>query len=358
MLVAVARAAIGGSILDADQVVLDAADWEMLAGEAEASRLAPLVHASLEPHRGSVPESAMRQIDALALRHHVWHRARTAALVEILRTLERMSIDALVFKGGALAWTIYPSPALRPMSDVDILVPDAAATAAQGALVGLGFRAERTARRFGKNAHHLPIATRQTNGLPISVEIHRSAISRDTCASISMATLTEPPGTFMLDGEPARTLGHLDTLRQLTHHLVEPSWDGRVRLLGLVDLLRYAAIFHDRIDWERLHAEHPWVVNALACVHLVTPLPPALARFAPPAGAAALAGTGEIIRPLRAVLTPRQPVTAMVRELLDPPAWWLHAYYGIPPDAPLAGARLVRHPWRVVRWLGLRLAGA
>ena len=193
------------------------------------------------------------------------------------------------------------------MSDVDLLVPPAAARAAQLLLRRLRFEAPLGGRRFGRNAHHLPIASRSQNGVTISVEIHRDALPRDTLSSISMTNLTEAARPFDLNGTRAFALGHVDTLRHLTQHLLEPSWNGRLRLIGLVDLLRYALTFNESIDWHRLETSYPFVINALRCLHYVIPLPAALDRYSPTPGAPAPARVGEAIRPLRAILA-GQPV--------------------------------------------------
>ena len=353
----VAGAAIERSALDRSAIALDAIGWATLATDAEGHGLAPFAHLCLQPHRQAVPEVTMQQLEALALRHRITHRERASALTEILHGFERDAIDAVVLKGAALAWSIYESPALRPMGDIDIMVPSAAASAAQRMLRRLGFDAAETPqRRFGRNAHHLPIASRSQNGILISVEIHRDALSRDALSSISMSNLTESLRSFDMNGIHARALGDIDMLRHLTHHLLEPSWSGRLRLIGLVDLLRYAVTFHDRVDWPRLEAGYPFVVNALRCLHHVIPLPGTFARFAPPADSPVPARVGETIRPLRAMLAGGHATSAL-RELFNPPDWWLHAYYGVPTERSLTGVRLGRHPWRVVRWLGLRAAG-
>jgi hypothetical protein len=104
-----------------------------------------------------------------------------------------------------------------------------------------------------------------------------------------------------------------------------------------------------------VEAEHPFVL-ALGCLHHVIPLPPALARFAPPPTAQAPAGNGEVIRTFRSALARRHPV-AIFRDVFNPPDWWLHAYYGVPIGQSLTAVRLGRHPWRVARWLGFRAAG-
>jgi hypothetical protein len=357
LLLRIARAAVEGLSIDLSAIPPDAVGWVTLASAAETHGLAPLAQVCLQPHRHAAPEATMQQLEALALRHRVWHRERTIALAEILPAFAAASIDAVVLKGAALAWSVYPSPALRPMGDLDLLVPRAAARAAQLSLQRLGFEAQAMVqRRFRSNAHHLPIASRSQNGVTISVEIHRDALSRDTLSSLSMSNLTEPLRPFEMNGTRALALGHVDALRHLTHHLLEPSWHGRLRLIGLVDLLRYASTFHDRIDWRRLETSHAFVLNALRCLHHVVPLPAALARFSAPAGSTAPARVGETIRPLRAILEGGHR-TAALGELFNPPDWWLHAYYGIPPERSLTLVRLGRHPWRVARWLGLRASG-
>ena len=357
LLLRVASAAVDGASIDPSATPIDGLEWATLAADAETNGLAPLAHVCLQSHRREVPEAVMQQLEALALRHRIWHRERTIAIAEILHAFDRASIDTLVLKGAALAWSIYASPALRPMGDIDIMVPGAAAHRAQLSLRQLGFEVEDgTHRRFGRNAHHLPIASRSQNGVAISIEIHRDALSRDTLSSISMSHLTESPRLFDMNGMQARTLGHIDTLRHLTHHLLEPSWNGRLRLVGIVDLFRYALTFHDGIDWQRLETSYAFVLNALRCLHHVIPLPAPLARFSPSPDSPAPARVGDMIRPLRGILADRRPIAA-VAELFDPGDWWLHAYYGVPPERSLTAVRFGRHPWRVARWFGLRVSG-
>jgi hypothetical protein len=332
-------------------------DWDRLPHDAEANHLSPLLETLLGSHDQAVPEPIGRQLRVLRLRHLAWHRARTAALLEILDTFERLAIDTVVLKGAALAWMIYPSPALRPMSDMDLLVPRAAAGAALEALRRLGFHADRAFRRFGRNAHHLPIASRVDAGLTINVEVHADALSRDTLSSIAFGTLTDPPQPFLLDGARRFTLGRIDMLRHLTHHLLEPTPDGAVRLIGVVDLLRYAKTFHDHIDWERVDRRFAMVTNTLRCLHGYVTLPSELMRLAPDPQSRRPAGVGQIMRPLRSIVAGGRPLASIFRELFDPPEWWMHAYYDVPPGQSLAHVRLVRHPWRVACWLGLRIVG-
>ena len=159
--------------------------WARLPHDAEANHLTPLLDSLLRRCGQQAPEPAAGTIRALMLRHAVWHRARTNALHEVLTELERQTIEALVLKGAALAWMIYGTPTLRPMADVDLMVPRPAAPLAQEALLRLGFRAERTPRRFGRYMHHLPVAARVDGGVTINCEIHVDALSLVRCRQSS-----------------------------------------------------------------------------------------------------------------------------------------------------------------------------
>ena len=54
-----------------------------------------------------------------------------AALDQALRALAARGIEVIVLKGAALAQTVYPSVALRPMGDLDVLVRPASVPAAR-----------------------------------------------------------------------------------------------------------------------------------------------------------------------------------------------------------------------------------
>jgi hypothetical protein len=353
-LIRVAQAAIRDEPIDSSSLALDAAAWEAFVDVADVHQLAPLARAGFAADPIGVPIAARHRLDVLVLRHRAWQRARVAMLAEILDALDRASIAPLVLKGAALAWMIYPSPDLRPMNDVDLLVPRAAASGAAGALAAIGFLPALASSRRSPASHHLPALTRP-GPLPINVELHVDAIDVDARSSITAETLTSPPQTFVMDGLMASTLGHRDMLRHLAHHVLQPSWDGRVRLLGIVDLYRYAAAYVTRADWPSMARDEPFVVNTLRCLHYVVPLPATLAHLAPPPAWPTPHRAGETLLPLRALSVQENRIEALRGLVFDPSAWWLHAYYGVPLDRPLGGVRLWRHPRRVAHWMRRRV---
>jgi hypothetical protein len=84
-------------------------------------RLLPLLGAALARH--GVDDPVLGRLDEARRTVADRNRALFAAGRRLLVTLGAAGIDTLVLKGGALALTRYADPSLRPMADVDVLVP-------------------------------------------------------------------------------------------------------------------------------------------------------------------------------------------------------------------------------------------
>ena len=98
--------------------------------QRKVRRLLPLTGFALgvgEPGEAATPIPAgdREALVAATRRAQAEHSARLAWLRDVLGVLAAAGIDALVLKGVALALTAYPAPELRPMVDVDLLVPGA-----------------------------------------------------------------------------------------------------------------------------------------------------------------------------------------------------------------------------------------
>ena len=328
--------------------------WNGLAAWAEIPRIDA---AALEYARtGLVAPSAResKHIAALAIRHADLSRAQAGALGEIVCALDAAGIGHLVLKGAFLAHVLYLRPDLRPMGDLDILVAPADAARAQTTLRQLGFDAPLTPSRSTQRFHHhLPIATRHFNGIPVSVEIHRDALSGDDSGTLRLDSLSHPPREITVAGLRLRGFGHVDMLVHLCAHALQPA--NRTRLIAVADFVGYAARYGTEIDWAFMHSKHPRVVNALALMHYVTPLPASLRTLQPPDEATPPAGVGWGITPLGTVAVRGRGVRRALRDLLYPSEWWMHAYYGVPPQRSLFPVRWGRHLWRIVYWTGRRV---
>ena len=74
------------------------------------------------PPSGQVPDPVAERLRDLYHREAIHSVARRELLRAALLRLSDASIPVIVLKGAALAALVYPSPALRPMGDIDLLV--------------------------------------------------------------------------------------------------------------------------------------------------------------------------------------------------------------------------------------------
>ncbi len=107
---------------------------------AEYHGVGPLVSRQLSLARSCdryVPESLYL---AQELKHGVAiELARKRELVRVLSSLAEPGVTALLLKGAALAYSIYPSPALRPRADTDLLIRSADRVVTARVLSKLGY---------------------------------------------------------------------------------------------------------------------------------------------------------------------------------------------------------------------------
>jgi len=139
-------------------------DWD---GDIEGGsfRMLPLVHANLS--RLGAKHPMMGRL-AGVYRYH-WCAAQTHLRhgADVLARLKAASVPVMLSKGLALAASIYPGPALRPMSDIDLLVSPSHALQALDLLAAAGWVEDQAAARqwqgrredmliltIGSNMHH------------------------------------------------------------------------------------------------------------------------------------------------------------------------------------------------------------
>jgi len=329
-----------------------------LAGEAEYHGIAPLI----EPMVGAlsrtapdaVPDDVRRAFVVMASRHRRAAIVREECIDRLLEAFADAGVPVILLKGAALAHLIYPGPELRPMADIDVLINPADAERAVAIARGLGYAfASRHVSRFAGRMHHLPVGATTRAGFRIALEIHLDTMSPDQSDGLTFATLTTAPQRFRRrSGPDGVALGHADMLRHLAHHAFEPA--RRVRLIHLYDLWRYQAMFGDEIDWLELASRSPRVAVVLRLASQVFAGPGAADRGS---GAEPVpAGLGLGMVPLSEIAAADIGPLSKLAAVFNPPAWWLHGFYGVPPERSLLLCRTVRHPARVARWLARRLA--
>ncbi len=195
--------------------------WHPVLALAAAEGLAPAVAFSLErQHVLDVPRPlaahlAGRFRDALA-RHVVMSRD----LAGLLRRFADERIPAIVLKGAFLAETVYPHPALRPLSDIDVLVRTEDRLRVDGALRDHGYRRGEDAHSWAFDVAY-DSATFYDGPGGARVDIHWRLLNDPRYAwdDRQAEAVWERAVAVTLGGEPALGLCPEDLVLSLAAHL-------------------------------------------------------------------------------------------------------------------------------------------
>jgi len=240
-----------------------------IAEEAEQHGLAPIVSHHLKKINTSIDDLEIKKLHIQFVRNRNRIRVLMKILEKILFEFSNKNIDVLVLKGGALCNLIYPDTALRPMSDLDLLVKETDAANASGILSDMGFTGKQMKRKHHL-LHALPEMSREIDGINVRVDLHRNVFTNLHPASLSLEDAARPLISFRVGSQPAFTLGYEEMLLHLCHHLITPGQV--IRLISVADIIGFVSRYADRINWKRLHERHCFVINTLRMLDLLVPL--------------------------------------------------------------------------------------
>jgi hypothetical protein len=172
------------------------------------------------------------------------NEARLRQLVQILDAFRAAGIPTLVLKGAALLASAYADLALRPMSDVDLLVPLERVADASRTLEALGWAsASRVTPLMTRTVHALQFT--QASRVPVDLHWH---VFEECCRAGDDDDLWAASVPVSIAGASARILAPADQVIQACVH--GEKW---VRIPGIrwvADAL--VVIRGGQVRWERL----------------------------------------------------------------------------------------------------------
>jgi len=189
---------------------MNPADWARLQAMAEMHRLQPWLHWNKANHPG-VPNDILHVWQAAHRRSAMTALVRQTELAECVQSLRADGFDPVALKGAYLAFHAYPEPALRPMRDLDLILPENQVIPAYDVLRSAGYDLAEALTvpiedclRFDK---HLPLML-APRGTP--VELHKR--------------LSQPDGRLDLDAphvDEAVLMDRAMTVDGLSYPVVE-----------------------------------------------------------------------------------------------------------------------------------------
>ncbi len=319
---------------------LSLVDWEIVLAELRAERLTPFVYAQLRrsPAWRDLPPAVQRALSEDFQTHSLRTFEMETELAGVLAALHADGVPVLLLKGAALGRSVYGSPAERPKSDVDLLIPAGDQARACQALVQRGYQAQRLlllARWQTRYRSQQRLVRPASAERWFVVELHWSLFELPYYIDLipmseiwQTATATaDLPGALLPD--PATLLLH-----SCAHLALHHSQD--MRLLWLLDVDRL--LRQDSLDWDAVLARAARWHLRLALRHVVQQTQARL-------------GT---------------PLSAAVQAALDTlaPAPVEQAMWGLGDDRPGRRWRRVRaswaamsgrQRWRYAGWLGVSM---
>jgi hypothetical protein len=234
---------------EAPPVPRESIDWAQVLTTAEAEALAPALGFAF---KAGPPEDMPPAVAARLHRHLVDATARhvllSAELGRLLKFFEREDIPVMPLKGPVLAETLYRHPALRPYTDLDLLIPRDAVVRVDDHLHRLGYKRFVDAHSFAFDiAYDRATLYETTSG--VRVDLHWGLLSdpRYSWNERDADGIWERALPIRVAGEEALGLCPEDLLLYLTAHLaVHHALAGVLWFYDLYLLLERGA---DTLDW-------------------------------------------------------------------------------------------------------------
>lgn len=231
------------------------ADLAAVVEAARHQRVAPLVLRSLTAAGVDVgPEGGAARREA-AFRRAQAAVGLPAVARHALVPLHAAGLTPLVHKGGALAGR-YAAPGLRPMDDVDLIVPPSRFAESVEVLEAAGWRRAAHNRSHWDSGYDLPFLHPATGGLP--VELHYDLARRtERTSRVDGALLWDERVEISICGTVAWGVPPELELLALATHAAKPFHVFN-RLIWAVDL---AVVAGADVDWDVVGAR----ARALRC---------------------------------------------------------------------------------------------
>jgi post-segregation antitoxin (ccd killing protein) len=229
--------------------LLSSSEWDRLLGLAVREQVAPLILRKVRDRPGTaVPTDVIAGLEGATRRSADLGDAARRQLAAVVSRLRQTGIEAALVKGAALAWFVYPDPALRPFNDLDLLILTPEREAAGRALRAAGYATSPVGsggrRRAGQEVYWDPSWRR------VPVDVHWRLDAPPLCLGLRYHDVLararlETDGTgHVLILSPA------DTVVALSAHFISHLWESRPRVRYLRDIAEVARRY--AVDWSRV----------------------------------------------------------------------------------------------------------
>ena len=229
-------------------------DWQRILDLAIDYELAPLLYFNLRKLGPSrlIPSEIVERLKSLYKQDWLAAMNAFARVEEILLTFSRQETQVIVLKGAALASLIYPSVALRPMVDLDLLVRPTDLDRADDNLRQLGYVVDESyqSQEWYKERHH-HLAPYMAPDRFLTVELHHHVVSPLRAVKIPIDEFWRRAQPAQIASASALVLAPEDLLLSTCVHLsLGKCFAGVLR--DLCDIAETLALYRGVMNWDHL----------------------------------------------------------------------------------------------------------
>ena len=225
-------------------------DWEYLFLLARRHAVVPLLYVQLERHAPDlVPQEFLRKLKQHYLENSARNTVLTAELCRLIRLFAAEGVEAIPYKGPALASFAYDNLALRRFVDLDVIVKKGDVLKAREILLNEGYTPTKSLslaqqELLLRTQHNMQFAR---DNRRLIVELHWEVAPQLFASSVSAEQLWQDLVTIDINGTQVKTLSAGDLLFSLCVHGSRHLWE---RLSWICDVAELLA--RHTFDWTRL----------------------------------------------------------------------------------------------------------
>lgn len=227
---------------------LSGSDWDDFMMAAGRHGVAPLLYHRLSTSHldTQIPDHVMGTLRKAYLENAARNMGLYHKLGMLLEHLRHENIPVIVLKGAHLAALIYGNIALRPMSDVDILVHQEDVVRVGDKMLEMGYAPTRRYRQITSYNHHFAY------GLPhreLFVEVHWTILPSVYPFNIDTNGQWERSRSAIIAGVEVSILCPEDMLLHLCLHASKHMFE--MGLKHLCDIFETIRHYGEEIDWRQ-----------------------------------------------------------------------------------------------------------
>lgn len=236
------------------KIVLESLSWAAFIALAKEYRVSATVACAMEvAPPNSLPKAVMPYFRGLAAHYRRRNEAILDEAAEVAAILNKVDVIPILLKGGAhLVSGLYPDIAMREMSDLDILVPEARIKDCLTALAEHGICDLGTYSHL--RSHHCPAVGR--SNLPLSIEIHHQVLAHPHGMFLPPAEMITSALELTINNE-ARLAVPSPTYA-IIHNIAHSQFNdhdyiyGVANLKSFIDFSLLAQAHYNEIDWDKI----------------------------------------------------------------------------------------------------------